>query len=146
MLFRSEPAIGSPLVGIHHPAGDFKRISTGVRDTDDLIRSVPKANFYTIRWSQGRTEGGSSGSPIFNSRRQVVGTLSHGPSPPKGQTVCDIEPIDFYGRFSVQYRTLKRFLEPGSGGSTNPPPAPTQQVGGTLVSGQARTFSLQPVT
>lgn len=140
----AEPALGEAIVGIHHPAGDFKRISQGVRDSDRRIVSVPQQNFYTVRWSSGRTEGGSSGSPIFNSRKQVVGTLSHGPKAPPGQTVCDIEPIDFYGRFSVQYRTLRRFLEPGS--SSTQPANPSQQVGGTLVSGQAREFSLPSVT
>ncbi len=140
----AEPALGEALVGIHHPAGDFKRISQGVRDSDRRIVSVPQQNFYTVRWSAGRTEGGSSGSPIFNSRKQVVGTLSHGPKAPPGQTVCDIEPIDFYGRFSVQYRTLRRFLDPTGG--TTPPANPSQQVGGTLVSGQAREFSLPSVT
>ncbi len=135
-----DPPQGGAVVGIHHPAGEFKRISFGNRDTDSRIANVPIQNFYTIRWARGRTEGGSSGSPLFNDRRQVVGTLSHGPKAPRGGTVCDAENIDFYGRFSVQFRTVRRFLE--GGGQTPANPATPTQLGGTLISGQARTFNI----
>jgi len=49
--------------------------------------------FYSVGWSQGRTEGGSSGSALFSNGR-VMGTLYGGSSrcqAPRG--------VSYYGRF-----------------------------------------------
>ncbi|MPM63230.1 hypothetical protein SDC9_110110 [bioreactor metagenome] len=64
-------------VGIHHPAGDIKKISTytGINTS------------YTTHWGivwiatangHGVTEGGSSGSPMFDQNKRIVGTLTGG--------------------------------------------------------------------
>ena len=74
---------------IHHPWGDVKKISK-----DFEIPSIPKQagdvpytdlddyyyySFWWIRgWDIGTTEGGSSGAPLFNSAKRVIGTLSGG--------------------------------------------------------------------
>lgn len=134
-----DPPVGAQVAGIHHPGGDYKRFSVGTRDSDDLTRAVPKQNFFAVRWAQGRTERGSSGSPLFNDRRQVVGTLSHGPKAPPGGTVCDAEPYDYYGRFSVHFRAIRRFLEGSGGGATV---NPANQIGGALTSGQTANWSI----
>lgn len=69
-------------VGIHHPAGDVKKISTFriVPRTSDCFYDVPNANFYKINWASttnghGVTEGGSSGSPLFNAQKRIIGQL-----------------------------------------------------------------------
>ncbi len=73
-------------VGIHHPAGDIKKISTyntyssstwtGVAtgDTDGhwYTKFVSTDNGYSLM------EGGSSGSPMFNHDQYVIGTLTGG--------------------------------------------------------------------
>lgn len=74
---------------IHHPWGDVKKIS---HDFD--IPSIPAQpgdvpysdlddyyyySYWWIRgWDIGSTEGGSSGSPLFNSAQRVIGLLSGG--------------------------------------------------------------------
>lgn len=74
---------------IHHPFGDVKKISL-----DEDFPSIPQQqsdvpynglddyyyySYWWIRnWEVGSTEGGSSGGPLFNQARRVIGTLSGG--------------------------------------------------------------------
>lgn len=95
------PAAGEVLVGIHHPEGDYKRISFGVTQGEN-------ANFRTVRWTRGVTEVGSSGSPLFNARQQVIGQLFGGDS-----DCANTDPsqqVDEYGRFNVTFPTVRRWL------------------------------------
>ena len=112
-----EIPMGSPVVGIHHPAGSYKRISFGRRvedrSTKVLGSEAPADHYYQVRMVEGRTEGGSSGSPLFDPADAIVlGVASYGPPPPPGWSVCDIVPFTAgYGRFSVMYPVLRPFLE-----------------------------------
>jgi uncharacterized protein (TIGR03437 family) len=144
----NDPPVGNPMVGIHHPKGDYKRISLGARDPDGSI-GLPPSYFFKVRWSSGATEGGSSGSPVFSRPGVVAGQLSHGPRVPAGQTACDQERIDFYGRLSISYPALREYLEERSPGGTTggePPPPPPAGTPTVLVSGRAAEFSLPAVT
>ena len=96
--------------GIHHPSGDVKKIST----YDSHLTSSSIGGFgthWSVTWvetetNHGVTEGGSSGSPIFNPSGRIVGTLS------AGFSACSIggagggtgpdEP-DFYGKMSYHW-------------------------------------------
>lgn len=77
-------------VCIHHPNGDVKKISTYKSNLNsatwsgDGHRGATNAHWNAI-FSQtenghGVTEGGSSGSPLFNQDGRVIGTLSGGAS------------------------------------------------------------------
>ncbi len=95
------------VVAIHHPNTDVKRISfsTGPVDTTwHLVRwPVDGANHLRVgRWDLGTTEGGSSGAPLFNSDRRVVGQL-HG-----GYAACGNRRADWFGRLSVAWDGDKR--------------------------------------
>ena len=95
------PAAGETLAGIHHPQGDYKRISIGVTQGEN-------ANFRTVRWTRGVTEVGSSGSPLFNAKQQLIGQLYGGDS-----DCSNLDPsqqIDEYGRFNVTFPTVRRWL------------------------------------
>jgi PKD repeat protein len=93
---------------IHHPAGDVKKISTF---TAQLISSTPTIDgqamatnsAWRVVWSSnpngwGVTEGGSSGSPIFNQNGRQVGTLTGGSS-----TCASPTSADFYGKFDYHW-------------------------------------------
>ena len=113
----------SQSVGIHHPAGDIKKISS-------YNQSTSSGSFdWRVRWvetetSHGVTEGGSSGSPLFNSDQQVVGTLS------TGSSACSpnylLNGYDYYGKFSYSWnqnggindRQLRPWLDPLNTGAT----------------------------
>lgn len=91
-------------VAIHHPNGDVKKISTYTQKlkTGTYRNSLNNAH-WTVQWSKtqngyGVTEGGSSGSPIFNSNGLIVGTLTG------GYSYCqDTTGIDYYGKMSSHW-------------------------------------------
>lgn len=106
--------------GIHHPAGDVKKIS---HDTDPLIESgyymAGNDHWEVLDWNSGTTEGGSSGSPLYDQNHRIVGQL-HG-----GDAACNNDDFDFYGKFSVSWdnnsnnnRQLKFWLDPSNTGAT----------------------------
>ncbi|MFA8301213.1 MAG: trypsin-like serine protease [Hyphomicrobiales bacterium] len=93
---------------IHHPAGDTKKISFYTSslissDYEDLNSSNPNADFWRVYWSatkngHGATEGGSSGAPIFNNEKLIVGTLTGGYS-----SCSSPNSPDYYGKFSSHW-------------------------------------------
>ena len=88
-------------VGIHHPAGDIKKISSFDTYSSDTWTSgnIGATNaHWNIKFVQtetnwGVTEGGSSGSPIFSNEHYVIGTLTGGGSSCSSQTSPD-----YYGK------------------------------------------------
>jgi hypothetical protein len=79
----------SGTASIHHPFGDVKKVSIDeqIPDIPAQPGDVPYAgledyhydSFWWIRqWDVGSTEGGSSGGPLFNQARRVIGMLSGG--------------------------------------------------------------------
>ena len=109
-------------VSIHHPAGDVKKISTYTTTLQSGTFNDGATNAYwDVAWAQtahGRsvTEGGSSGSPLFNSAGLVVGTLTGGSSS------CSENPYghELYGKMSYHWasagntdnRKLQPWLDP----------------------------------
>lgn len=78
-------------VGIHHPGSDYKKISTYTSKPehatwfgDDSSTGARSAHwdvvFDATENGHGVTEGGSSGSPLFNQDHLIVGTLTGGTS------------------------------------------------------------------
>jgi V8-like Glu-specific endopeptidase len=109
-------------VAIHHPSCDEKRISfeyDSTTTTSYLGTSVPGDGTHerVIDWDVGTTEGGSSGSPLFNQDHRVIGQL-HG-----GYAACGNDSSDWYGKFSVSWTgggtsstRLRDWLDPGNTG------------------------------
>jgi hypothetical protein len=92
-------ANATSVVGIHHPDGDWKRITFGTRST----ATPPCSPTQHIRanWTSGVTEVGSSGSGLFRvDTQELIGVLSCGPSfcgaPASSLT-------DSYGDFTSAY-------------------------------------------
>lgn len=88
-------------VAIHHPAVDEKRIS--FENNPLSISSYlgnPGSGSTHLRvadWDLGTTEGGSSGSPLFDPNQRIIGQL-HG-----GFAACGNNDPDWYGRLSVSW-------------------------------------------
>lgn len=135
--------VGTQLVGIHHPSGDYKRFSRGVRTTTgpQLLGANP-VFYYTVSYSEGLIEGGSSGSGLFSAPGVLVGLLSSGP---KTETPCNIKPYPAnYGKFSDVFGGLREFLEGRT--TDNPPEGGTGAVDPqVLASGVSRDFAVGPV-
>lgn len=105
--------------GIHHPKGDVKKIS---HDYDPLVSSgyygAGNDHWQVVDWDQGTTENVSSGSPLFDHNRRIVGQL-HG-----GNARCGTNEYDYYGKFSVSWdsiattsKQLKHWLDPDNTGT-----------------------------
>ncbi|MEM7163984.1 MAG: hypothetical protein AAF581_00885 [Planctomycetota bacterium] len=101
-------ANGTNMTGVHHPSGDYKRISFGTKISgpSDYVRSD---------WYDGPTEGGSSGSGIWlDSTQQLVGQLCCGPSS------CGNESNDDYGAFASSYSAISSLLMAGTDDTQEP--------------------------
>ena len=120
------PTMDMGITGVHHPAGDLQKVSYGnlkgyCLDRDGTSCSTTDATnalFYKLLWTNGVTEGGSSGSGIFNSDARLIGTLFG------GKSSCDNPASpDFYGRFDTAYYAgLQKWLSPGSNDFADVPP------------------------
>lgn len=112
--------------GIHHPSGDIKKISTYTSTLVSTQWGSAAGSHWRVVWSgttngHGVTEGGSSGSPIFNSNGEIVGTLTGGSS------FCTATSSpDLYGKMSYHWtsngaasnRQLEPWLDPAGTGAT----------------------------
>jgi hypothetical protein len=101
---------GTPAVAIHHPSGDFKRISFGVKSAiGQCAAGFPGVKTVHVDWTDAPTEPGSSGSGIFlASTGQLFGQLFGGPSS------CGNETFDCYGEFKTTFSRIKNLLKGGS--------------------------------
>ncbi len=113
-------------VGIHHPAGDIKKISTYSSTLASTTWDGTPNSHWRVYWvattnGHGVTEGGSSGSPIFNSAGLIVGDLSGGAS-----YCTSPNSPDSYGKFSYSWSScgstpqlkMEPWLDRGAVGST----------------------------
>src|SRR5690554_1869348 len=112
--------------GIHHPAGHPKKISLA---HSGIIIPNPSAfpsngknyqanTMWEVKWQSGTTQGGSSGSALFNENKRVVGNLLG------GYGICSSNPnheknLSRYGRLSLSWNygnspatRLKEWLDP----------------------------------
>ena len=109
------------LICIHHPNTEEKRISF---DFDDAVISdlqgndTPNGFFVKANdWDIGTTEGGSSGSPLFDKNKRVVGQEFG------GFAACGNDDPDWYGWFHISWEgngtsgtRLKDWLDPDNTG------------------------------
>ncbi|HYO16617.1 MAG TPA: trypsin-like peptidase domain-containing protein [Thermoanaerobaculia bacterium] len=99
-------ANGTPATAIHHPSGDFKRISFGEKAEQSICGSN---SLLRINWNDAPTEPGSSGSGIFrDSDQKLFGQLFF------GESRCGLETWDCYGAFATTFPRIRNFLRGGS--------------------------------
>ena len=103
-------ATPSSAVGIHHPSGDIKKICFE-DDSPSQQNQGGAAVWFINQWELGVTEGGSSGSPLFDQNHRVIGQLYGGAAACSG-SVNNGQP-DWYGRFDVSWNVgLDEYLDP----------------------------------
>ena len=110
-------------VCFHHPAGDEKKISTYSASLTSATYNGGWANaHWDVNWvattnGHGVTEGGSSGSAIYDQNGRIVGHLSGGSSFCATPTAADL-----YGKFNQAWTAdgtgassqLEPWLDPGN--------------------------------
>jgi uncharacterized protein (TIGR03437 family) len=105
------PAPGATLTGIHHPQGDYKRISFARLSDEACPPGFPPElcdDFHKVRWTGGVVEPGSSGSGLWvgpASDPKLVGQLLGGVSECGGESGPDI-----YGRFDRSFEAVAYHL------------------------------------
>ena len=136
------PPVGG--VGIHHPAGDYKKIAThSIAPVSFTFGSRPAGSYWNISWDatangHSVTEGGSSGSPLFDANGFIIGQLYGGSSINCSDPAND---PGWYGKIAYNWtnggasqpeRRLNAWLDPTSNGATTSvaggyisPPPPT---------------------
>jgi len=150
-------------VGIHHPAGDAKKISTYTTTlgTGTWPNGGMSSAHWTVKWASttngyGCVEGGSSGSPLFDNNKRVIGTLTGGNSSCGNQASA----TDYYGKFSVHWtangttndKQLKPWLDPlnsnpttlngfDPNANTNPPVANFSATPTSIMAGESVQFT-----
>ncbi len=117
-------SVAADTVAIHHPSGDEKAISFNndpVTSTDYLSNTViPGEDHWRVDdWEDGTTEGGSSGSCLWDAATQLCVGQLHG-----GYASCTSDTSDWYGKLSVSWNgggssatRLSDWLDPGSTGT-----------------------------
>ncbi len=114
-------AVPTNSTGIHHPSGDIKKISRDDNPATNGSAGGWGADHWRVYWDQGVTEGGSSGSPLFDQNQRIVGQL-HG-----GASACGNSPAnlwDEYGKVSDSWngssanKRLRDWLNPANNVTT----------------------------
>ncbi len=105
---------------IHHPGGDVKKITIDedAPVTGDYGSTYDNNSHWLILdWELGTTEGGSSGSPLFDENRRIIGNLTG------GEANCENPVNDYYAKFSRSWddysendEQLKYWLDPDNTG------------------------------
>lgn len=106
------------VTSIHHPRGDIKKITksydgatTGYYDYNEGYDEYK--HWYIDAWDEGTTEGGSSGSPLFDQNGRIIGDLTG------GEASCNYNFNDYYQQlyhswqdFDIPKYQLKPWLDP----------------------------------
>lgn len=110
----------STVTSIHHPGGDIKKITiayNGATTGDFGGEYTLNTHWWIDAWDVGTTEGGSSGSPLFDQNQRIIGDLTG------GDASCSFNFNDYYQQFhhawqdsSSPEQQLKAWLDPDSTG------------------------------
>jgi hypothetical protein len=114
--------IPASTASIHHPQGDIKKISfdnnppviSSFGEPNSIDKDYIKKGFLRVnRWEFGTTESGSSGGALFDTDKNVIGTLTG------GEATCANSVYDYFERFSNAWnyksdtaQQLKYWLDP----------------------------------
>jgi len=104
----------SAAYGIHHPSGDIKKFS--IANNATISSTYAGASCWRVgTWTSGCTEPGSSGSPLYDENKRIVGQLFGGPSY-CGAPTSQLN--DYYGKLATSWNgtqssnRLKDWLDP----------------------------------
>ena len=117
--------------GLHHPSGDIMKVCVDEQSPTKTV-SGGAVVWRVNSWELGVTEGGSSGSPLYDNNGRIIGQL-YG-----GTAVCQgLNPVgwDVYGRFATSWNSgsnassrLREWLDPSNSGVTVLDPFPPMNL------------------
>ncbi|MGF7028998.1 MULTISPECIES: trypsin-like serine peptidase [Sphingobacterium] len=137
--------------GIHHPAGMIKKISLSYQNVTSYPSSIswlgggtsPANSHWAVNFTDGTTEGGSSGSFILNQNKLIIGQL-HG-----GDNIC--APVTkYYGKIdwswnsgTIAQRRLRDWLDPTGTGLAIAYTKQRSIIGPELNCSGSKTYTLE---
>ena len=107
---------------VHHPSGDIKKLAFDddpAISADEMWGGDPDSQWEVVWDRNTTTEGGSSGSPLFDQNGRIIGQLWGG-----GASCSQLTSPDFYGKVSHSWNPvgsnstnqLKYWLDPNDDG------------------------------
>ncbi len=98
--------VGDHCIGVHHPYGDVHKVSVGTvpvqstysGKTNSNLSMSPNAHWHVGTWTSGTTEGGSSGSGLFDAQKRLIGCLTG------GSATCSYPQDDYYWRLASSWK------------------------------------------
>lgn len=125
------PSNATSCGAIHHPGGDIKKFSVPQNIANGQLSGYAKYWLANWAYATGTTEGGSSGSPLFNKNKLIVGQLYAGTSScvavSGDNSHAGPSGYDLYGKLSNSWtnnnnssnaKKLKPWLDPNNSGAT----------------------------
>jgi len=112
--FSASPNAATSVVGLHHPSGDIKKYcaSNSPVVSSSWPGSTAGSHWQVRQWNVATTEPGSSGSPLYDQNKRIVGQL-HG-----GEATCSYQFNDYYGKLSESWKVgLSQYLDPDNTGT-----------------------------
>ncbi|HXV76442.1 MAG TPA: serine protease, partial [Candidatus Polarisedimenticolaceae bacterium] len=106
-------ADGTTLYRISHPATAPQAYSAQTVDTSaGTCRGVPRGDWIYSRDIYGATEGGSSGSPVYNGAGQIVGQLTGACGFSPGDPCASEDNATIDGAFANYFDAIDQYLDP----------------------------------
>ncbi len=108
---------------IHHPGGKVKKISIDYAPPVSFDETIwwsssnysPSNSHWMVQFDLGKTSSGSSGAPLFNKDKRIIGQLHGGD-----------DYTDYYGKLNYSwtqsssgYETMKSYLDPDDTDTTS---------------------------
>lgn len=101
--WNAEPQPQGPFTGLHYPKASVERYNRcdqtqlAITDFDAGVVRWIGQHLFIPHWTVGTTDGGSSGSPLFDAQQRVIGALSG------GKSTCERPVADAYYALSKVY-------------------------------------------
>ncbi len=116
----------APFHGIHHPNGGVKKVAIddgtlSIGSFDVARYNMEPNSFWIVKdWEIAATEAGSSGSPLLDKEKRIVGSLT------AGNSYCSIKGADIYASLNRFWNvegsldnpnSIKHYLDPEDSGT-----------------------------
>jgi hypothetical protein len=139
--------IPSSGTSIHHPSGDVMKISFE-KNQFQMSTWVDKNNHWLLSFDDGVVEHGSSGSPILNQNKKVVGQLHGNQNYDPNLPYCS-QPRAEYGRFSLSWTgggtddtRLSTWLDPCNSGAVTTNTSRSPSISGPSLVCSSANFAI----
>lgn len=107
---RSDQSSLSSAACIHYPEGQTSKVA--INDNTIWATTWNQNPVWQVEaWNEGSVGNGAVGSPLFNSKGQLVGLFTG------GYDTCENNGLEYFSKFSLSWEVFKPFLDPDQSGA-----------------------------